>query len=191
MFSNKFLELPFTETGGQNITLEQTREDFTYPSFCGGIGTLPALFSFDSTDVTLIPPLGCQTFFTLSTKSAVPFPSKNSSMLLFLIKNSAWYRGIPDWHIEKWSLFQTLWDMSCSPRPTLTDYARIKTNQDKKQRIRKHVKGPAVTVVHTTCKQMCAVSRDVTKISSCQVNTTSRRGIKQLGISFSAMFLLF
>ena len=81
--------------------------------------------------------------------------------------------------------------MYCSPRPTLTDYGRIKTNQDKKQRIRKHPKGPAVTVVHTTCKQMCAVSRDVTKISSFQVNTTSRRGIKQLGISFSAMFLLF
>ena len=100
-FSNKFPEPPFVKTGGQNIILEQTREDFTYPSFCGGIGTLPALFSFDSTDVTLSPPLGFQTFFTLSTKSAVPFPSKNSSMLLFLIKNSAWYRGIPKWHIEK------------------------------------------------------------------------------------------
>ena len=99
-FSNKFSEPPFIKTGGQNIIHEQTREDFTYPSFCGGIGTLPSLFSFDSTDVTLIP-LGRQTFFTLSTKSSVSFPSKNSSMLLFLIKNSAWYRGIPDWHIEK------------------------------------------------------------------------------------------
>ena len=39
--------------------------------------------------------------------------------------------------------------------------------------------------------QTCAVSRDVSKISSCQVNTTGRRGIKQLGISFSVMFLLF
>ena len=32
----------------------------------------------------------------------------------------------------------------------------------------------------------------VTKISSCQVNTTSRWGIKQLGIiSFGSIFLLF
>ena len=31
----------------------------------------------------------------------------------------------------------------------------------------------------------------VTKISSCRVNTTSRRGIKQLGISFGSIFLLF
>ena len=31
----------------------------------------------------------------------------------------------------------------------------------------------------------------VTKISSCQVNTTSRRRIKQLGISFGSIFLLF
>ena len=30
--------------------------------------------------------------------------------------------------------------------------------------------------------------RDVTKISSCQVNTTSRQGIKQLGISFGSIF---
>ena len=33
--------------------------------------------------------------------------------------------------------------------------------------------------------------RAVTKISSCQVKTTSRRGIKQLGISFGSIFLLF
>ena len=33
--------------------------------------------------------------------------------------------------------------------------------------------------------------RAVTKISSCQVNITSRRGIKQLGISFGSVFLLF
>ena len=33
--------------------------------------------------------------------------------------------------------------------------------------------------------------RVVTKISSCRVNTTSRRGIKQLGISFGSIFLLF
>ena len=35
------------------------------------------------------------------------------------------------------------------------------------------------------------VARVVTKISSCQVNTTSRRGIKQQGISFGSIFLLF
>ena len=33
--------------------------------------------------------------------------------------------------------------------------------------------------------------RVVTKISSCRVNTTSRRGIKQLGIFFGPVFLLF
>ena len=33
--------------------------------------------------------------------------------------------------------------------------------------------------------------RDGTKISSCQVNTTSRQGIKQLGIPFGSIFLLF
>ena len=31
----------------------------------------------------------------------------------------------------------------------------------------------------------------VTKISSCRVNTMSRLGIKQLGISFSSIFLLY
>ena len=35
------------------------------------------------------------------------------------------------------------------------------------------------------------IPRVVTKISSCQVNTTSRRGIKQQGISFGSIFLLF
>ena len=35
------------------------------------------------------------------------------------------------------------------------------------------------------------VSRVVTKISSCRANTTSRRGIKQLGISFGSIFLPF
>ena len=33
--------------------------------------------------------------------------------------------------------------------------------------------------------------RVVTKISSCRVITTSRRGIKRLGISFGSIFLLF
>ena len=35
------------------------------------------------------------------------------------------------------------------------------------------------------------INRAVTKISSCWVNTTSRQGIKQLGISFGSIFLLF
>ena len=35
------------------------------------------------------------------------------------------------------------------------------------------------------------VARVVTKISSCQVNTTSRRGATQLGISFGSIFVLF
>ena len=35
---------------------------------------------------------------------------------------------------------------------------------------------------------LCTI-RDVTKISSCWVNTTSRQGIKQLGISFVFFFL--
>ena len=35
------------------------------------------------------------------------------------------------------------------------------------------------------------IYRVVTKISSCQVNTTRKWGIKQLGISFDSIFLLF
>ena len=35
------------------------------------------------------------------------------------------------------------------------------------------------------------VIRVFTKISSCGVNTTSRRGIKRLGIFFGSIFLLF
>ena len=34
-------------------------------------------------------------------------------------------------------------------------------------------------------------ARVVTKISSCRVNTTSKRGIKRLGSSFGSIFLLF
>ena len=37
----------------------------------------------------------------------------------------------------------------------------------------------------------CIHNRVVTKISSCRVNTTSRRGIKRLGTSFGSIFLLF
>ena len=42
--------------------------------------------------------------------------------------------------------------------------------------------------IHTVSKH---VTRVVSKISSCRVNTTSRRGIKRLGISFGSIFLLF
>ena len=38
---------------------------------------------------------------------------------------------------------------------------------------------------------VCLYMRDFTKISSCRVNTRSTRGIKQLGISFGFIFLLF
>ena len=78
--------------------------------------------------------------------------------------------------------------MYCSLTSILSDYRRIKTNQNKKQKSREYSKEQAVTVtvVHTTCKQTCAVSRDVTKITSCHVyNTTSRREINH------AMFFLF
>ena len=37
-------------------------------------------------------------------------------------------------------------------------------------------------------KNLIILSRVVTKISSCRVNTTSRRGIKRLGISFGSIF---
>ena len=40
-------------------------------------------------------------------------------------------------------------------------------------------------------KEGLAVIRVVTKISSCRVNTTSRLGIKRLGISFGSVFVLF
>ena len=39
-------------------------------------------------------------------------------------------------------------------------------------------------------KSLILSTRDVTKISSCRVNTTNRWGIKQLGISFGCIFLL-
>ena len=39
-------------------------------------------------------------------------------------------------------------------------------------------------------KSLILSTRVVTKISSCRVNTTSRRGIKQLWISFGYIFLL-
>ena len=44
---------------------------------------------------------------------------------------------------------------------------------------------------HNSTQVTIIMSRVVTKISSCRVNTTSRRGIKQLGISFGSIFLLF
>ena len=72
------------------------QQNLTHPSFCGGIGTLPSLSSFDTTDVTFTPPVGCQMFFTFSTKPTLSFLSKNSTILLFFTRNSAWYRGISE-----------------------------------------------------------------------------------------------
>ena len=43
----------------------------------------------------------------------------------------------------------------------------------------------------TTCSCGENPTQVVTKISSSQVNTTSRQGIKQLGVSFGSIFLLF
>ena len=48
-------------------------------------------------------------------------------------------------------------------------------------------------VLPLPCRQLyldVALNRVVTKISSCRANTTSRRGVKQLGISFGSIFLL-
>ena len=44
---------------------------------------------------------------------------------------------------------------------------------------------------YTLIIQLLLLSRVVTKISNCWVNTTSRWKIKQLGISFGSIFLLF
>ena len=38
---------------------------------------------------------------------------------------------------------------------------------------------------------LCSYSRVVTKISSCWVNTTSRQGIKRVGISFGSIFFFY
>ena len=45
--------------------------------------------------------------------------------------------------------------------------------------------------IYTLIIQLLLLSRVVTKISNCWVNTTSRWEIKQLGISFGSIFLLF
>ena len=44
---------------------------------------------------------------------------------------------------------------------------------------------------YTLIIQLLLLSRVVTKISNCSVNTTSRWEIKQLGISLGSIFLLF
>ena len=44
---------------------------------------------------------------------------------------------------------------------------------------------------YTLIIQLLLLSRVVAKISNCWVNTTSRWEIKQLGISFGSIFLLF
>ena len=49
----------------------------------------------------------------------------------------------------------------------------------------------SVCVLIITRSQCKGSNRVVMKISSFRVNTTSRQGIKQLGISFGSIFLLF
>ena len=52
-----------------------------------------------------------------------------------------------------------------------------------------HVSTRVVATMFNIAKNKMA--RVVTKISSCWVNTTSRQGIKQLGVSFGSVFLLY
>ena len=52
-----------------------------------------------------------------------------------------------------------------------------------------HVSTRVVATMFNIAKNIMA--RVVTKISSCRVNTTSRQGIKQLGVSFGFVFLLY
>ena len=48
--------------------------------------------------------------------------------------------------------------------------------------------GVVATMLYIAKKVMARV---VTKISSCRVNATNRRGIKQPGVSFGSIFLLY
>ena len=48
-----------------------------------------------------------------------------------------------------------------------------------------------IIIIIITITIIVIIIRVVTKISSCRVNTTSRPGIKWLGISFGSIFLLF
>ena len=48
-----------------------------------------------------------------------------------------------------------------------------------------------LTVLVCLLNEHYIINRVVTKISSCRVNTTSRRGIKRLGISFGSIFFHF
>ena len=53
---------------------------------------------------------------------------------------------------------------------------------------------PPSNLTHTQCEPLILyllTIRAVTKISSCWVNTTTRRGIKQLRISFGSIFFYF
>ena len=55
----------------------------------------------------------------------------------------------------------------------------------------KHILRPKFDVSSPNAIHQADLIRVVTKISSCRVNTTRRRGIKWLGISFGSIFLLF
>ena len=51
-----------------------------------------------------------------------------------------------------------------------------------------HPPPPTSSPIHIT---FLSSPRVVSKISSCQLNTTTRRGIRQIGISFGSIFFLF
>ena len=48
-----------------------------------------------------------------------------------------------------------------------------------------------IIIIIIFCFVLAIVLRVVTKISSCRLNTSNRQGIKQPGISFGSIFLLF
>ena len=85
------------------------------------------------------------------------------------------------------SIYQTLWlrhlsvkDSSFGPKDTVLIQFR-------------NISSPVIHCTHSGClvSLVFILGRVVTKISSCWVYTTSRRGIKWLGISFGSIFLLF
>ena len=55
----------------------------------------------------------------------------------------------------------------------------------------RYVQGIGIFIVKNISVSVTVKVRAVTKILSCWISTTSRRGIKQLGISFGSIFLLF
>ena len=82
------------------------------------------------------------------------------------------------------SIYQTLWlrrlsikDSLFGPKDTVLIQFR-------------NISSPVIHCTHSGClvSLVFILGRVVTKVSSCWVNTTSRRGIKRLGISFGSIF---